>query len=640
LETKSIFKNIYNQAFIINVMLVILFCAQSGMSQDSLSKFEKEISSLIGKSSELTFNHPDSAEILLNQALILATSNNASFWEAEVYRAQAGLFYVIGEYPTSFQTAQKARDIYQEINHEHGIAQVSNILGLIYQMQGRTDRAIEAHQESIKFANEFDDLMLLGKNYFNLGIIYDHLQEYELSLAMLDTAEFYSSQILPNPTLLRIRGRRAEVLFNLGDFSKSIATNKEVLEMSPSKWDESFAYSGIARSLLSLGSYREALEAAQKSYNIALQLKANWEKQRSAEIIANIYAAMGQYEQAYEFHQKFKSYSDTLFNEQKEQELNYLQLQQELFKNEALANEVDLQKQIISRKNVLIALVIAGGLIFILLAVSLNRARKAQGRLIDSLQKKNDKIEQQANTIGQNNKELKDLNKTKDQLLSVISHDIRSPLASVQSLLLLFETGEIDRATQDKLLKDLSKQVNVVSEMLTTLLHWAKSQMAGIHPNPEPVSITGAIREQIIFWNDLASKKGVTIGEAPLTIAKAMVDREHIRIVMRNLVGNAVKFTPQGGAINFEVKIDAKTVSMLVKDNGIGMSQEKLDNLFKEFGQNVHEYGTDNEPGTGIGLILCKQFVEKAGGKIEALSQKGKGSIFMVTLPLASSSIG
>ncbi|MGE0931235.1 tetratricopeptide repeat-containing sensor histidine kinase [Peijinzhouia sedimentorum] len=593
------------------------------------------MSELINKSTGLMYNQPDSAEMLLEQALTLTTNNNLRFLEAEVYRAQAGLSYITAEYPSSLLASQKALEIYRELEHELGIAQVSNILGLIYQMQGKTEQAIEFHNESIVFAEDLNDLVLLAKNYFNLGIVYDHSQEFETSLAMLDTAEFYALQTLPNPILLRISGRRAEVLFHLGEYEKSLDVNQEVLAMEPSKWDETFAYSGIAKTLLAMGKNEEALEAAQKSYDIALELNANWEKQRAAEIIANIYASMGQYDLAYEFHQKFKSHSDTLFNEQKEQELNYLQLQQELFKNEALANEVDLQKQIISRKNLFIALVIAGGLIFLVLAVSLYQARKEQELLIGSLKKKNDKIEQQANTISQNNQQLQNINKTKDQLLSVISHDIRSPLASVQSILLLFDKGEIDRATQDQLLKDLSKQVDVVSEMLTTLLYWAKSQMAGIHPKPEPVSITGAIREQIIFWSDLASKKGVTIGEAPLTIAKAMVDREHIRIVMRNLVGNALKFTPSGGTISFDVKMESDAVSVLVKDNGIGMSQEKLDNLFKEFGHNVQEYGTDNEPGTGIGLILCKQFIEKAGGKIEALSQKGKGSIFMVTLPLA-----
>ena len=635
MESKVNLKNIHNQAFTIALMLLVLFCPHLGQAQDQLNKFETQVSELINRSTGLMYNQPDSAEMLLEQALTLTTNNNLRFLEAEVYRAQAGLSYITAEYPSSLLASQKALEIYRELEHELGIAQVSNILGLIYQMQGKTEQAIEFHNESIVFAEDLNDLVLLAKNYFNLGIVYDHSQDYETALEMLDTAEFYVLHIMPNPTLLRITGRRAEVLYHLGEYEKSLDVNQEVLAMEPSKWDETFAYSGIAKTLLAMGKNEEALEAAQKSYDIALELNANWEKQRAAEIIANIYASMGQYDLAYEFHQKFKSHSDTLFNEQKEQELNYLQLQQELFKNEALANEVDLQKQIISRKNLFIALVIAGGLIFLVLAVSLYRARKEQELLIGRLKKKNDKIKQQANTISRNNQQLQNINKTKDQLLSVISHDIRSPLASVQSILLLFDKGEIDRATQDQLLKDLSKQVDVVSEMLTTLLYWAKSQMAGIHPKPEPVSITGAIREQIIFWSDLASKKGVTIGEAPLTIAKAMVDREHIRIVMRNLVGNALKFTPSGGTISFDVKMESDAVSVLVKDNGIGMSQEKLDNLFKEFGHNVQEYGTDNEPGTGIGLILCKQFIEKAGGKIEALSQKGKGSIFMVTLPLA-----
>ncbi len=451
----------------------------------------------------------------------------------------------------------------------------------------------------------------------------------------LDTGEFYVRQTLPNSTLLRIIGRRAEVLFNLEEYENSIQANEQVLTMSPSRWDEGFAYSGLAKSLHAIGRNEEALEAAKKSYQIALDINADWEKQRASEIMAKIYEDIGQFELAYEYHQKYKLYSDSLFNERKDQEFNYLQLQQEFFKNEALANEIDLQKQIISRKNLFIALIIAGGLIFLFLAVSLFRARKMQERLIENLHEQKSKTEEQANTITESNEKLRSVNQAKDQLLSVISHDVRSPIASIQSILQLFGDGGINREMHDQLLTDLSKQVDVVSEMLTTLLYWAKSQMAGIHPKPEAVSITGAIHEQIIFWNDLARKKGVTICEAPLNKAEAFVDREHLRIVMRNLIGNALKFTPSGGTISFKIQIASDTANVLVKDTGIGISKEKLGNLFKEFGQNVQEYGTDNEPGTGIGLILCKQFVEKSGGKIEVESQKGKGSVFTITLPLA-----
>jgi len=628
-------KFISNSILSLLMILVILHCSFLGSGQSQSRNFEQRISDLLEKSAELIYNQPDSAELLITQALVLATNNNLRFLEAEVYRIQATLYYVKADYPATLLVAQKAIDIYRELNSELGIAQVSNVLGLIYQMQDKSERAIQFHQESIELAKGLNDLGLLGKNYFNLGIIYDYLGAYDSSLAMLDTAEYYVLQTLPNPTLLRIKGRRAEVLYNLGEYDQSLNVNQEVLTMNPSKWDETFAYSGIAKTLSILGRNQDALEAAKISYELALELNADWEKQRAAEIISEIYAKLGQFELAYEFHQKFKLHSDTLFNEQKEQELNYLQLQQELFKNEALANEVDLQKQIINRKNLFIVLVIAGGLMFLVLAMRLYQAKKIQNRLIERLQLKKDEIEQQANTISLNNDQLQKLNNTKDQLLSVISHDVRSPMASVQSLLSLFENGQIDREMHDQLLKDLSKQVNIVSEMLTTLLHWAKSQMTGIHPNPEPVGITGAIREQIIFWKDLAHKKGVTIGEAPLTMVKALVDREHIRIVLRNLIGNAVKFTPSGGFIDFEVQIYAERISILVRDNGIGMSQEKLDNLFKEFGKNIQEFGTDNEPGTGIGLILCKQFLDKAGGEIEALSEIGKGSVFMVTLPLA-----
>lgn len=231
------------------------------------------------------------------------------------------------------------------------------------------------------------------------------------------------------------------------------------------------------------------------------------------------------------------------------------------------------------------------------------------------------------------NHRLEELNYIKDRLFSIISHDLRSPLNSLQGVLTLLEMGGLNETEQSTIVSALSKQVKNTSELLDNLLYWAKSQMQGMELSPVVFYIQTLIRENVDLLTPQAAAKNITLENLSQIPIQVKADREMIKLVIRNIVANAIKFTPQGGKIKIIAEIKDKYCTVSIQDTGAGLPAEQLGKLFKS-DTHFTTRGTANEKGTGLGLLLCKDFVERNGGTIGVESEEGKGSRFYFTLPL------
>jgi len=230
------------------------------------------------------------------------------------------------------------------------------------------------------------------------------------------------------------------------------------------------------------------------------------------------------------------------------------------------------------------------------------------------------------------NNELKELHKTKDKLFSVIAHDLRSPISSLTGLLRLLGTHKLDAEEQDRLFKNVSSRVDNIYNLLDNLLRWSKSQMQGIIPAPlyfdvqaESLSVTDSLQtvaanKQIILENRIQQHQVYT-------------DRDMFAVVVRNLTNNAIKYTFVEGKIILASEISDDALIISVKDNGIGMPQEVQDTLFK-LSETQSRYGTENESGTGLGLVICADLAKANGGKIWFTSVQGEGSTFFFSIPM------
>jgi signal transduction histidine kinase len=288
--------------------------------------------------------------------------------------------------------------------------------------------------------------------------------------------------------------------------------------------------------------------------------------------------------------------------------------------------EKDKQIQAEENKNQRIILGSVLGILAILglFAVVLYRNNQAKIKANQTLLAQKQEIETQA-------EKLKQVNASKDKLFAIIGHDLRSPLNSLKGLLNLLENRNISPEEFILFSGKLKSGVEHVHFTLNNLLVWANNQMQGIEARPQVVEINDLVKENFNFLEEVAKNKNIILKNELPPEVKVWADEQLINLVFRNLISNALKFTSKGGEVAVHAKENSDSWEITIQDTGIGMSSETLSKLFK---QEVHitTHGTIGEKGTGLGLLLCKEMIEKNKGKIWAESTEGVGSIFRFML--------
>lgn len=229
---------------------------------------------------------------------------------------------------------------------------------------------------------------------------------------------------------------------------------------------------------------------------------------------------------------------------------------------------------------------------------------------------------------------LKELNAAKDKFFNIIAHDLRAPISGLISMTkTLIENSDILTPEETKeLLTELLDYANQSFNLLENLLQWSRSQTGTIPFKPEDTDLYEIALSSVVINEPNAKQKGISISNLVPEGSISFVDRNMITTVVRNLISNAIKFTNPGGEIQISLKDNPDDYELIVADNGVGMDSEKLSKLFK-IGENISTPGTAHEKGSGLGLILVKEFVEKNGGSIRVESEVGKGTRFFIKLP-------
>ena len=244
------------------------------------------------------------------------------------------------------------------------------------------------------------------------------------------------------------------------------------------------------------------------------------------------------------------------------------------------------------------------------------------------------KVAEQKSIIEEKNKRLEYIDKERNRLFSIIAHDLRSPLTTIHGYLDLLTSGVLDEEERMDTEKQLLSLSTHTSAMLNNLLQWSKNQLEGNKVSLETLYIGEALNNTINLQRSIARKKGVLV---TVDIHKSLTmyaNRDFIEIVVRNLLSNAVKFTEPGGQIEIAAKTENGISSILVKDDGIGISDAQKPYIFNT--EIKPSRGTDDEKGIGLGLVMCKEFVEKQGGTIDFVSTEDAGTTFIVRLSCGS----
>ncbi|MFA6598267.1 MAG: transporter substrate-binding domain-containing protein [Ignavibacteriaceae bacterium] len=237
--------------------------------------------------------------------------------------------------------------------------------------------------------------------------------------------------------------------------------------------------------------------------------------------------------------------------------------------------------------------------------------------------------------ISQQNKQLHEVNATKDKFFSIIAHDLRSPFQGFLGMtkMMAENSGEFSTEESSKLSKEMNQSAENLFKLLQNLLEWARIQNGTMDFTPGDFVLKEIVDDNLEAIKQSAKQKGITITNEVTEELMVFVDERMLRSILSNLISNAVKFTRRGGEVTLKAKtVPNNLVEISVADTGIGLSESTLNKLFK-IDEKVGRKGTDGEPSTGLGLLLCKEFVEKHGGKIWAESEKEKGSTFYFTVP-------
>lgn len=273
--------------------------------------------------------------------------------------------------------------------------------------------------------------------------------------------------------------------------------------------------------------------------------------------------------------------------------------------------------------------VLSVALIFIGLFLIKKENKEYQSEILNS----NEELYRYTQEIEKQKEELAELNNLKSKLFSVISHDLRTPLYGLRNLFKSVEQFDLPAEEIKVLIPDVVKDLHYTTDLMENLLQWAKSQMKGESLSPQLIDMNKLIHDVQQVVRLQAENKQVylkTKADKPVYI---YADKEMIEVVLRNLISNAIKFTPKEGEVIIDVKEEEELIEVLVSDTGTGMSEEAKNKLFGD--EHFTTKGTSNESGTGLGLMICKEFLKKNGGNIHVESELGKGSTFAFTLPRA-----
>ncbi|MGZ3835634.1 MAG: sensor histidine kinase [Mucilaginibacter sp.] len=241
-------------------------------------------------------------------------------------------------------------------------------------------------------------------------------------------------------------------------------------------------------------------------------------------------------------------------------------------------------------------------------------------------------IEDQNQYIVAQNQQLEMINSEKNKLLSIIAHDLRAPLSNIQNYLELVTEYGLDKEEREVVEVDLLEITRNTLNMLSKLLIWSKSQMEGVVVKLSDINLGSVLNNTLELERILALKKGIILSYRIDPLTNVIADSDMLQLVVRNLVSNAIKFTQVGGVVNISTEILPHECKIIIRDNGKGIAFDQQPDIFTLKAKST--FGTGNEKGVGLGLILCKDFTEQQGGRIGFESAPGKGSTFFIYMPI------
>ncbi|MBI9071357.1 MAG: tetratricopeptide repeat-containing sensor histidine kinase [Melioribacteraceae bacterium] len=531
------------------------------------------------------------------------------------------------------------------------IATSNNVIGSCYDLIGNYDKSIEYYQKAIELAAMKQNSILLSNFYNNLGEVYKHKSDFKTAMEYYKKSLqiFTEYQIIEGITVTE--NNIGECLFALENNSEAlIYFNRSLNNVinSNDNYKLTIIYNNIGKVYLSENKNRSAIDYFKKALLFGEGVAQIEEVFPIHENLAKAYKSTGSSKMALKHLEKFvemkneytkKNNAERLTEietkyqtERKEKEIQLLTKSKEI-------NELKIAAQ--TKISFALIVIIVLGAILVLIFIKRYKDKKRHNEL---LSEQNQLIENQANELKLANeqllnseKNLKELNATKDKFFSIIAHDLKGPFTSLLGLSEIMKENIFEFSREE--IKDMSSGINnalkKVFSLVENLLEWSKTQLGIIQINKQEFDFNLLVVENEKLYKNQLEKKNISISKELNSYSKILADKDMINFVLRNLLNNAIKFTEPNGKINIDSSVKEKKLFVNVSDNGIGIPEENIKQLFK-IDSTFSTIGTQQEAGTGLGLILVKEFLEKNGGSISVESKVNQGTKFTFSVPCSN----
>lgn len=578
-----------------------------------------------------------------DESIQLCLDHNYLEGLANAYYNKGLAYHYMGDLERALEYALLSLEIDEQRGDEVGMGYDYNKIAETYLDLGEFEKALEFYHKGLALREKLDDTYGLAISYNGLGGLY-----YELR--SMDTALMYYKQSAAMNAQLENTMGEASALSNIGNiylYNGKYQEAKQMYESSITHFEAINDRINLASSLNALAYAYQRMEQYDSAryfglmsldtalqYNFAYVVVANYELLHTVEAFTN------HYEKAYEYLYSFQKLRDSLVNESQVVKINDMRNQFELEKKEV---ELGQQRLVIesgeaANRNLLIGVVVLLVIAIVILALSwyLYRIRGILRMRNHKIAIQNKELNAINTALKRSESQLAQSNQLKDKFFSIIAHDLKAPLINLHTLMFIAKTlPEVQQSGEvGKQIHVLDEEILKVTALLDNLLYWALNQQTEMICKYEEVDVRDLVQETIELWEKYMENKGVRVELHIDGDTLIRTDKQMLYFVLRNLISNAVKFTHPNSKIGITCCREQQMLKISVSDQGVGMNLTQINELFVP-GLNNSQEGTQKEKGTGIGLLLVREFLDKLAGEISVKSQQGKGSEFVIDIPVS-----
>lgn len=624
----------------------------------------KEIASILNNIGVNYYNLSafDSCRFYWSKTKQLYTQIEDSLGLATSYANLGAVDYVQSDYEGALQYFIKALEIRERMGSDRSLASIYMKIALIYGKLEDYEKSYDYLKQAVKLYDTQGDLLGKAKAMINLSNAYVRLDSLGQSKRVLRNAEKLIHNIDNKRVLSTVNINLGNTYLREDNLDSALVHFYIALDLIRElgqKRELSSLYVTIGEVFMQLEDYKASIEYFKSSLSIMDEIKVSVDKVETLRLLSESYAYLNDYKLAYAYHQSYALQKDSVAKLEKNVNLERLEAkfekrQQEqrikLLENQQRLNELDLHRIQTSRN----FLVITAILIFLLLLlvflryrqkVALNKVLKDKNR---EVQQKNKEIKIQSSNLEEFNRllvgknsliekqklEMERANQTKDRFFSIIGHDLRSPIAAVYSIIGLLRLKEYDRDKQIYFINSIESNLQTTLELLENLMLWAKNQDKILKPNFQIVNLNEVVLRAVKSIEAMVRMKQVNVEFAPVDDFMVDIDVNMMATVIRNLLSNAIKFSHVEGTVCINIFRQSDTIKVQVKDEGVGMSNDVIQKVMTKNSSFTRE-GTKSERGSGLGLNLCRDFIEMHGGVLMVESEMGKGSTLSFSIPIS-----